>query len=78
VKLGAMTKRKFKIVKRVNNIAVLGICEHCNAVFATEPNVFTESKDAHAHLQKQFVAHQCKRLDSGELAAPVRSRGFRR
>jgi hypothetical protein len=29
-------KRKFKIIKRENNIPVLGVCEYCNAEFAAD------------------------------------------
>ena len=31
-----MAKRKFRIVKRENNIPVLGVCEYCNAEFAVD------------------------------------------
>jgi hypothetical protein len=55
-------KRKFRIVKRENNIPVLGVCEYCNTEFAADPETIGRPKDAHAHIQKQFIAHNCKRL----------------
>jgi hypothetical protein len=54
-------KRKFRIVKRENNIPVLGICEYCNAEFTADPETIGRPQDAHAFVQKQFVAHECKR-----------------
>jgi len=56
-------KRKFRIVKRENNIPVLGVCECCNAEFAVDPETIGGPKDAHAYIQKQFIAHKCKRLE---------------
>jgi hypothetical protein len=58
--------RKFRIVKRENNVPVLGVCEHCHAEFTANPEAISRPKDAHAHLQHQFIAHQCKRLDAGK------------
>jgi hypothetical protein len=57
-----MAKRKFRIVKRENNIPVLGVCEFCNAGFMADPATIGRPKDAHAFIQKQFIAHRCKRL----------------
>jgi hypothetical protein len=68
-------KRKFSIVKRENNIPVLGVCEYCNAEFAADPEVIRRPKDAHAHIQKQFIAHQCKRLVSNKNAVRIVSDG---
>lgn len=67
-KLLAVTKRKFRIVKRENNIPVLGMCEYCSAQFTADPETIGRATDAHAHLQKQFIAHKCKRLDSSQNA----------
>lgn len=58
-----MAKRKFRIVKRENNIPVLGVCECCNREFMADPVTIDRPQDAHAFIQKQFVAHKCKRLD---------------
>jgi hypothetical protein len=57
-------KRKFRIVKRENNIPVLGLCEYCNAEFSADPETIGRPKDAHAHIQKQFISHKCKRPDA--------------
>ena len=61
-----MAKRKFRIVKREHNIPVLGVCEYCHAEFAADPGTIGRPKDAHAHIQKQFIAHKCKRLDASQ------------
>jgi hypothetical protein len=57
--------RKFRIVKREKNIPVLGVCVCCHAEFAADPETIGRPRDAHAHIQKQFVAHKCQRLDAG-------------
>jgi hypothetical protein len=64
-------KRTFRIVKRENNIPVLGVCEHCNAEFAEDPETIGRPKDAHAHIQKQFIAHKCTRLDASQESRDV-------
>jgi len=61
-------KRTFRIVKRENNIPVLGVCEYCNAEFAADPETIGRPKDAHAHIQKQFVAHKCNLAGCARLA----------
>ena len=61
-----MAKRRFRIVKRENNIPVLGVCEYCNAEFTADPETIGRPKDAHAYIQKQFIAHQCKRPRAGK------------
>jgi hypothetical protein len=66
-----MAKRKFRIVKRENNIPVLGVCEYCHAEFAADPETIGRPKDAHAHIQKQFIAHKCKRLDASKNAVRI-------
>jgi hypothetical protein len=70
-------KRKFRIVKRENNIPVLGVCERCSAEFATDPETIGRPKDAHAHIQKQFIAHKCNQLDAGKNAVRIVSEGRR-
>lgn len=57
-----MVKRTFRIVKRENNIPVLGVCEYCNAEFTADPETIGRPQDAHTFIQKQFIAHECKRL----------------
>jgi hypothetical protein len=66
-----MAKRKFKIVKRENNIPVLGVCEHCHAQFTVDPETIGQPQDAHAFIQELFVAHQCKRLAASQNAVLV-------
>jgi hypothetical protein len=68
-------KRKFRIVKRENNIPVLGVCECCNAGFAADPETIGRPKDAHAHLQKQFIAHKCKWVEASKSAVRIVSDG---
>lgn len=72
-----ITKRKFRIVKRENNVPVLGVCECCNAEFAADPETIGRPKDAHAHIQKQFIAHKCKRLDASQNAVGIVGGGAR-
>jgi hypothetical protein len=62
-----MTKRIFRIVKRENNVPVLGVCERCKAQFAARPESIAQAKDAHADIQTQFIAHTCKRLAGNAL-----------
>jgi hypothetical protein len=64
-------KRKFRIVKREHNIPVLGLCESCNAEFTADPETIGRPKDAHAHIQQQFIAHKCKRLDASKNAVRI-------
>jgi hypothetical protein len=66
---GGAAKRKFRIVKREKNIPVLGVCEYCNAEFTADAATIGQPKDAHAHIQQQFIAHKCKRLDASKNAA---------
>ena len=61
--------RRFRIVKRQNNIPVPGVCENCNAEFTADPETVGRPQDAHAIVQKQFIAHKCKRLDGRQYGA---------
>jgi hypothetical protein len=70
-----MAKRKFRIVKRENNIPVLGVCEYCNAEFMADPVTIDRPQDAHAFVQKQFIAHKCKRLDATQYGVRSVSEG---
>ena len=63
-----MAKRKFIIVKRKNNIPVLGVCEYCNAEFMADPATIGGPRDGHAAIQKQFIAHNCERVDASQNA----------
>jgi hypothetical protein len=62
-----MPKRNLRIVKRVRNVPVLGICEYCNAQFSGEPN----TGNAESAIQKQFNAHKCKPEDASQAAARI-------
>ncbi len=55
-----MAKRNLRIIKRVSNVPVLGICEYCNAQFSADPNTGA----AESAIQKQFNAHMCKLLEA--------------
>jgi hypothetical protein len=50
------SKRNLRIVKRVRNVPVLGICEYCYAQFSGNPN----TGNSESAIQKQFNAHDCK------------------
>lgn len=52
-----MPKRNLRIVKRVRNVPVLGICEACNTEFAGDPL----RGNAQSTIQRQFNAHKCQR-----------------
>ena len=60
-----MPKRNLRIVKRVRNVPVLGICENCNAQFAGNPSM----GNAQSAIQEQFNAHTCKPADASQAAA---------
>ena len=62
-----MPKRHLRIVKRVRNVPVLGICEYCNAQFSGDPN----SGNAESAIQKQFNAHKCKPEDASQAAPRI-------
>ena len=53
-----MPKRNLRIVKRVRNVPVLGICEQCNAQFAGDPN----RGNAQSAIQEQFNSHKCEKV----------------
>jgi hypothetical protein len=52
----SMPKRNLRIVKRIRNVPVLGICEYCNAQFSGDPNM----GNAQSAIQEQFNVHKCK------------------
>ena len=57
-----MPKRSLRIVRRVKNIPVLGICEFCNMQFPAHHPLGGQAK-AQAAIQQQFNAHKCERED---------------
>jgi hypothetical protein len=62
-----MPQRKLRIVKRVRNVPVLGICEYCHTQFSGNPNM----GNAQSAIQEQFNAHKCKPEDASQAAAGV-------
>jgi hypothetical protein len=60
-----MPKRILRIVKRVRNVPVLGICESCHAQFSGNPRM----GNAQSAIQEQFNAHKCKPEDASQAAA---------
>ena len=65
-----MPKRKLRIVRRTNNIPVLGVCEFCNMQFPSHHRV-SGPAEAQAIIQQQFNAHKCKPQDSDQNAAGI-------
>ena len=63
----SMTKRNLRIVKRVKNVPVIGICENCKVQFQAEHQPAGQQARAQAVIQQQFNAHRCK----PEEASPV-------
>jgi hypothetical protein len=55
-----MPNRKLRIVRRVKNIPVLGVCELCNMLFPAHHPLGGQS-EAQAAIQQQFNAHKCQR-----------------
>lgn len=51
-----MPKRNLRIVKRVRNVPVIGICEQCDAQFFGDPN----QGNAQSAIQGQFNSHKCE------------------
>ena len=59
-----MAKRNLRIVKRVRNLPVLGICEACNMEFAGNPAL----GNAQSAIQGQFNLHKCRPAEIDETA----------
>jgi hypothetical protein len=57
-----MPKRNLRIVKRVRNLPVLGICEACNMEFSGNPAL----GNAQSAIQGQFNLHKCRLAETGE------------
>jgi hypothetical protein len=62
-----MPKRNLRIVKRVRNVPVLGICDLCNAQFTGDPG----QGNAQSAIQSQFNAHKCE--EKKAAAQPTRA-----
>ena len=65
-----MPKRNLRIVRRVKNIPVLGICEFCNMQFPSH-HPRSGQAEAQAAIQQQFNAHKCEREDASEAATRI-------
>jgi hypothetical protein len=63
-----MPKRKLRIVRRVKDVPVLGICELCNMQVAVRQPPGDQAT-AQAAIQQQFDAHKCEREDFSQPAA---------
>ena len=63
-----MPKRKLRIVKEAAGVPLLGVCEHCNAQFASDPHPLGNAKDT---IQARFDDHTCKPVDSSQNALRV-------
>jgi hypothetical protein len=70
-KASALSKRNLRIVKRVKNVPVLGVCEYCNAQFPADPHRLGQLGDAQSAIQEQFNAHKCKPEDDSPAAARI-------
>ncbi len=55
-----MPKRNLRIVKRVKNVPVIGICELCSVQFQAEHQPAGQQSRAQAVIQQQFNAHKCE------------------
>ena len=54
-----MPKRNLRIVKRLKNVPVIGICEACKVQFQAEHQPAGQQARAQAVIQQQFNAHKC-------------------
>ena len=66
-----MPKRNLRIVKRTQNIPVLGVCEYCNMQFPADAHRLGQLSNAQASIQEQFNAHNCKPEDASQTAARI-------
>jgi len=55
-----MAKRILRIIKRVKNVPVVGICEACKMQFQAEHQPAGQQARAQAVIQQQFNAHKCE------------------
>ena len=64
-----MPKRNLRIIKRVKNVPVIGICEACGVQFQAEHQPAGQQARAQAVIQQQFNAHKCKPADDNPAVA---------
>jgi len=58
-----MPKRTLRIVKRVKNVPIIGICEACRIQFQAGHQPVGQQARAQAVIQQQFNAQKCKPTD---------------
>ena len=58
----------------IGQLPFVGCCERFRGL-REKCGFVRRSKDAHAHIQKQFIAHKCKRLDASKNAVRIVSEG---
>jgi len=59
-----MPKRNLRIVKRVKNVPIIGMCEACGLQFQAEHQPAGQQSRAQAVIQQQFNAHKCLPTDT--------------
>jgi hypothetical protein len=64
-----MPKRNLRIIKRVKNVPVIGICEFCKVQFQAEHQPAGQQARAQAVIQQQFNAHKCAPADGGQAGS---------
>ena len=69
-----MPKRNLRIVKRLKNVPVIGICEACKVQFQAEHQPAGQQSRAQAVIQQQFNAHKCQPADASQAGAGENSR----
>jgi hypothetical protein len=55
-----MPKRNLRIIKRIKNVPVIGVCESCHVQFQAEHQPAGQQARAQAVIQQQFNAHKCQ------------------
>jgi hypothetical protein len=58
-----MAKRSLRVLKRVSNVASLGVCEFCKTQFSADPRQLGQ-----AGVQQQFNAHKCDARQAPPIA----------
>jgi hypothetical protein len=61
-----MPKRNLRIIKRVKNVPVIGICECCGVQFQAEHQPVGQQARAQAAIQQQFNTHKCAPADAAK------------
>jgi hypothetical protein len=56
----SMPKRNLRIIKRIKNVPVIGVCESCQVQFQAEHQPAGQQARAQAVIQQQFNAHKCQ------------------